>query len=39
VVITPHLAWLTVEARARLRHEIAENLAAFLRGERRNRIV
>ena len=38
VVITPHLAWGTVEARARLRHEVAENLAAFTRGERRNRV-
>lgn len=38
VVITPHLAWLTDEARARLRHEVGENAAAFLRGERRNRV-
>jgi glycerate dehydrogenase len=38
VVITPHLAWLTDEARARLRHEVSENAAAFLRGERRNRV-
>ncbi len=39
VVVTPHLAWLTDEARARLRHEVGENAAAFLRGERRNRVV
>jgi glycerate dehydrogenase len=38
VAITPHLAWLTDEARARLRHEVGENAAAFLRGERRNRV-
>jgi glycerate dehydrogenase len=38
VLVTPHLAWATVEARARLRHEVAENLAAFTRGEARNRI-
>ena len=39
VAITPHLGWLTDEARARLRHEVGENAAAFLRGERRNRVV
>ena len=39
VVVTPHLAWATVEARARLRREVAENLAAFLRGEARNRVA
>jgi glycerate dehydrogenase len=38
VLITPHLAWMTDEARARLRHEVGENAAAFLRGERRNRV-
>jgi glycerate dehydrogenase len=38
VLVTPHLAWGTVEARARLRAEVTENLAAFLRGERRNRV-
>jgi glycerate dehydrogenase len=39
VVITPHIAWGTVEARARLRREVAENVAAFLRGEPRNRVL
>ena len=38
VLVTPHLAWGTVEARARLRAEVTENLAAFQRGERRNRV-
>jgi len=38
VAITPHLGWLTDEARARLRREVGENAAAFLRGERRNRV-
>jgi glycerate dehydrogenase len=38
VLITPHMAWGTTEARARLRAEVAENLAAFQRGERRNRV-
>lgn len=36
--VTPHLAWLTVEARARLVAEVAENLRAFLAGVRRNRV-
>lgn len=38
LLITPHIAWGTVEARGRLRREVAENLAAFARGERRNRV-
>ena len=39
VVVTPHIGWGTVEARRRLVAETARNLAAFLAGERRNRIV
>ncbi len=38
VVVTPHLAWGTVEARARLRREVVENLRAFTTGARRNRV-
>lgn len=38
-IATPHSAWLSVEARTRLIHEVAENVAAFLRGESRNRVV
>jgi glycerate dehydrogenase len=38
-VVTPHIGWGTVEARRRLVAETARNLAAFLAGERRNRIV
>jgi glycerate dehydrogenase len=38
VLVTPHIAWGTVEARERLRREAVLNLAAFLRGESRNRI-
>jgi glycerate dehydrogenase len=38
VVVTPHLAWGTVEARARLRQQVAANLAAFLAGTRLNRV-
>jgi glycerate dehydrogenase len=38
VVITPHIGWGTVEARARLVAEVSRNLAAFLAGQRRNRV-
>jgi glycerate dehydrogenase len=38
LVVTPHLGWGTVEARQRLADEVAANLAAFVRGERRNRV-
>ncbi|MFL5307356.1 MAG: D-2-hydroxyacid dehydrogenase [Polyangia bacterium] len=38
VVITPHIGWGTVEARARLVAEVTRNVAAFLAGERRNRL-
>jgi glycerate dehydrogenase len=35
-VITPHVAWATVEARTRLIGEVAANLSAWQRGESRN---
>lgn len=38
LIITPHIAWATYEARTRLMQEVFENIQAFLRGERRNRI-
>ncbi len=38
LVITPHIAWGTVEARSRLIGEVTANLRAFLAGERRNRV-
>jgi glycerate dehydrogenase len=38
LLVTPHLAWGTVEARQRLATEVAQNLAAFLAGQRRNRV-
>jgi glycerate dehydrogenase len=38
VIVTPHMAWGTVEARARLRHQVAENLRAFVAGLRLNRV-
>lgn len=36
LIITPHLAWASVEARTRCVREAYENIAAFLRGESRN---
>ena len=36
VLLTPHVAWATEEALARLSAEVCANLQAFLRGERRN---
>ena len=38
VLLTPHMAWGAVETRARLINEMAENIKAFLAGERRNRV-
>jgi glycerate dehydrogenase len=38
LLMTPHCAWATREARQRLIAEVAENLAAFLAGKRRNRV-
>ena len=39
VVVTPHIGWGTVESRRRLVREVAGNLAAFLQGQARNRLV
>lgn len=39
LTVTPHVAWGTFEARSRLLREAAENLRAFLDGDRRNRVV
>ena len=36
LIITPHLAWASVEARTRCVQGAYENIAAFLRGEARN---
>ncbi|HMJ14965.1 MAG TPA: NAD(P)-dependent oxidoreductase, partial [Polyangiaceae bacterium] len=38
LVVTPHIGWATHEARMRLIGVAVENLAAFLRGERKNRV-
>lgn len=36
LIITPHLAWASVEARKRCVAEVYKNIEAFLRGEKRN---
>jgi glycerate dehydrogenase len=36
--VTPHIAWATREARQNSLVQLADNVAAFLRGERRNRV-
>ncbi len=38
LLLTPHMAWASCEARQRLMEEIAENLKAFQQGQRRNRL-
>lgn len=38
VCLTPHMAWGAAETRNRCIAEVAENMRAFLRGERRNRV-
>jgi glycerate dehydrogenase len=39
LVITPHIAWASDEARQNAINELAENAQAFMAGERRNRVV
>lgn len=39
VCLTPHMAWGAVDTRNRCIAEVAENIAAFSRGEKRNRII
>ena len=36
LIITPHLAWASTEARKRCLEEVKKNVEAFLRGEMRN---
>lgn len=38
LIVTPHVAWATREARQRVVDEMALNIAAFERGEPRNRV-
>lgn len=39
LIVTPHIAWATNEARQNAIDELAANAAAFIAGEQRNRIV
>jgi len=39
VCLTPHMAWGAIEARQRCMEEIAQNIAAFEKGDRRCRVV
>lgn len=38
VILTPHMAWGSYEARVRLCNEVKENIIAFFHGDSRNRI-
>jgi len=39
LILTPHIAWASREARQRLIDEVAENIAAFQQGRARNRLA
>jgi glycerate dehydrogenase len=39
LIVTPHVAWASRQAQQTLANEVVANIAAFQRGERRNRIV
>jgi len=39
LIVTPHIAWATNEARQNAIDELAANAAAFIAGEERNRVV
>ena len=39
VILTPHMAWGSFEARQRCCEEMAMNIESFIKGDRRNRIV
>lgn len=39
LIITPHMAWGSIEARTRLVEETCMNMESFLAGQKRNRIV
>jgi glycerate dehydrogenase len=38
LIVTPHTAWATRQARQRVIDEVAANIRAFVRGEKRNRV-
>ncbi len=39
LIITPHMAWASVEARTRVVEEVYKNIEAFLNGESRNAVI
>lgn len=39
LIVTPHIAWAAQESRQRAVDEISANIAAYMRGENRNRVV
>lgn len=39
LIVTPHVAWASRQAQQKLADEVIENIAAFRRGEARNRVV
>ena len=39
LIVTPHVAWASREARQRLVNQVADNIQAFLRGELRNQVA
>jgi len=39
LILTPHIAWGTVEARQNAINEVAANVKSFLAGDERNRVV
>ena len=39
LIITPHVAWATLEARNRLMELVYDNIESFLKGEQKNRVV
>ncbi len=39
LIVTPHIAWASRQARQRLIDEVAENIRAFLAGKARNRVA
>lgn len=39
LIVTPHIAWASAEARQRLVHEVAANISAFVEGAPRNVVV
>jgi glycerate dehydrogenase len=39
LILTPHIAWASIESRQRLVDEVVENIRAFLDGKPRNRVA